>query len=153
MDMRLNDRAEIVDLLARYCEKLDEYDIDGVGEVFTDDYIFDSGVGNGGPKQGKSVIIPAQKIRMGRWRRSHHQLGQTRLEFDGPDAAHGITYVIAWHQNWEGLTGVGRLRYVDDFVRRDGVWLISKREIVELGTEGFPENTWNPLDRRVPEGR
>jgi len=152
MDMRLNDRAEIVELLTRYCEKLDEYDFVGLAEVFTDDYVFDSGVGNGGPKQGKDVIIAAQMVRMGRWRRSHHQLGQTRLEFLGPNNAHGISYVIAWHQNWEGLSGIGRLRYVDDFVRQGDQWLISRREIVELGTEGFPESTWNPLDRRIPEG-
>lgn len=153
MDMRLEDRAEITDLLVKYCEKLDEYDIDAVGEVFTDDYVFDSGVGNGGPKQGKDVIIPAQKQRMGRWRRTHHQLGQSRIEFDGPDKAHGVTYVIAWHENWEGGVCTGRLRYVDEFVRQDGRWLISRREIVELGTEGVPERTWNPLDRKKPEGR
>jgi len=150
--MRLDDRAEIIELLTRYCEYLDEYDIDAVATVFTEDYVFDPGPGNGGPLQGRDIIVAGQKERMGRWRRSHHQIGQTRIEFTGDDTAHGVTYVIAWHQSWGNVSCIGRLRYVDDFVRAGGSWLISKRVLIELGVEGFPEGTWNPLDRKVPAG-
>ncbi len=153
MDMRLSDRAEIMQLLARYCEALDEYDIDGVAEVFTVDYVFDPGPGNGGPRRGRDEIVAAQKIRMARWRRTSHQLGQTRIDFLGDDAARGVTYVTAWHQSWENVTGTARLRYVDEFIRRAGAWRIRRRELVELGVDGFPEGTWNPLARRTPDGR
>src|SRR5829696_3568393 len=33
----LEDRAEIADVLAAFCERVDEYDIPGLGEVFTED--------------------------------------------------------------------------------------------------------------------
>ncbi|MBG6238445.1 uncharacterized protein (TIGR02246 family) [Mycetocola sp. CAN_C7] len=150
---RLGDRVQIADLLAVYCEKLDDYDIDSVAEAFTEDCVFDPGPGNGGPRTGRDAIFPAQKVRMGIYRRTQHHLGQSRIRFDGEDAANGLTSVIAWHQRWDGSVGTARLRYDDRFVRRSGLWLIAERRLIELGVEGFAEGTWNPSGRNVPHGR
>lgn len=150
---RLDERVQIADLLATYCEKLDDYDIDGVSELFAEDCVFDPGPGNGGPRTGRDEIFPAQKVRMGTFRRTQHHLGQSRVRFDGADTAYGLTSVIAWHQRWDHSVGIARLRYEDRFVRTDGGWLIAERRLIELGVEGFPEGTWNSSGRRIPEGR
>ena len=41
--MRFEDRATIADLMALYCERVDEYDIDAVAELFTPDCVTDYG--------------------------------------------------------------------------------------------------------------
>ena len=43
--MRFEDRATIADLMALYCERVDEYDIDAVAELFTPDCVTDYGPG------------------------------------------------------------------------------------------------------------
>ena len=44
----LMDRQRIAEVIARYCERLDEYDIDGVVTTFTEDVVTDYGAGRGG---------------------------------------------------------------------------------------------------------
>ena len=72
--------------------------------------------------------------------RTHHQLGNTLIEFDGDDAARVETYFTAYHlmrPKGDPLAGpmaydsemdylVGG-RYVDRFERRDGEWKIVQR--------------------------
>lgn len=149
-EARLEDRAEIGQLLARYCRHLDDYDIDAVAQMFIEDYVFDSGPKNGGPRAGRASIVEGQKGRMARWRRTHHQLGQIEIEFHGPDSATGIAYVTAWHQSWNDEVKIALLRYHDTFVHTDGQWLIAERRLVELGVEGFEEGTWNASPRQTP---
>lgn len=50
-----------------------------------------------------------------RFRRTRHQLGQTRVVFDSadPDRATALTYVTASHEEWEGRQWRAQPRYID----------------------------------------
>lgn len=144
-----HDRFEIADLLARYCEHLDEYDIDGVAETFTEDVVTDYGPGRGGPVAGRRAV--ADRIARGQaaFRRTHHQLGQSRLELEG-DEARGVTYVTAWHERFDGTRDTLYLRYVDRFRRTADGWRIAERIVLVDGAVGFEGVAWVWAPRRAP---
>ncbi|MBT9476174.1 nuclear transport factor 2 family protein [Polaromonas sp.] len=150
---QLIDRQLIGDLLARYCQRLDEYDIEAIGAVFSDDAVMDQGPGRGGPVVGRQTILDGMKIRQALFRRTHHQLGQCVVDLHG-DTASALTYVIAWHQTWAGEVQTARLRYLDQLVRgATGDWRIAHRQSQSLGVEGFGEAQWNWVDRQRPGGQ
>ena len=146
---RLSDRQEIADLLARFCERVDEYDIDAVVELFTDDCTVDYGPGRGGEQHGREALRDRLRRGQGQFRRTHHHLGQVRVELAG-DEASAVTYVTAWHELWEGGRETARLQYRDRFRRVAGGWLISERRTLALGIEGFEGVPWNWLPRATP---
>lgn len=149
----LLDRQAIADVLATCANRLDEYDIDGVGAMFTDNGVMDQGPARGGPIRGRGHIIEGMKHRQARFRRTHHQLGQSMVEILS-DTATVVTYVTAWHQTWDGEIQTARLRYRDRLARTmDGHWRIAERTSEAMGVEGFEETMWNWVSRIHPEGR
>lgn len=145
----LVDRQCIVDLLAQYCERLDEYDIAGVGLLFLEDGVMDQGPGRGGPIRGRQAIVTGMLERQAKFRRTCHQLGQSVLDI-GENEAAGVTYVNAWHQTWDGEVQTVRLRYRDRLVRiPGGEWRIAERVSQAMGVEGFGEAQWNWVPRRA----
>lgn len=148
----LADHAAIRDLLAAYCEHLDAYEIEAVGALFTELGVMDQGPGRGGPIAGRQAIVAGMLERQAVFRRTHHQLGQSRITCTG-DTAQSVTYVTAWHQRWDGSVVVARLRYEDELVRQNGGWRIQQRVSRALGVEGFQEAQWNWLERLPPAGQ
>lgn len=147
----LIDRHQICDLLARYCQYLDEYDIDSIGNVFIDNAIMDQGPGRGGPIQGRLSILAGMKDRQALFKRTCHQLGQSLIEIDG-HTAKSLTYVTAWHQTWAGDMQTARLRYHDQLVRvAPGQWRIAYRKSQAMGVDGFGEAQWNWVHRLQPD--
>jgi len=137
---RLVDRAEIADVVARFCHAVDRNRWDLMPSVFHED--------------GRTVFIDTEKtwqemvagarVSMGALVRTQHQIGNMLFSFDG-DTAVVETYVTAYHrvpptapvdafwdgreQDYEGIAGG---RYLDRFERRDGRWLmVEHRTFVE----------------------
>lgn len=103
---------------------------------------------------------------------SFHSLGQTFIEFAGPDDAMAETYYLAWQSVTPGANVMGvdprddtsadeyemlsAGRYVDHVTRKDGAWRIQKRVtvvdssmVVPMPASGpirFPIN-WEPSRR------
>jgi uncharacterized protein (TIGR02246 family) len=146
----LLDRERIRDLLARYCERLDEYDIDGVAACFTEDAVTDYGAGRGGEIRGREAI--ATRIRQGQapFRRTHHQLGQIRIRLTG-DHAETTSYQMTWHELESGKTDLVCLRYLDRLERREEEWLIAYRRVEVTLVDGFEGVEWTWVDRRRPD--
>src|ERR1700761_1803031 len=133
----LIDRQMIADLFATYAKCLDDYDVDGLGQCFLEDGIMDQGPGRGGPVTGREKIVAGVKERHSEYRRTCHHLGQSLLAIDG-DSATGTTYVIAWHQTWEGEIRTVYLRYQDKLSRIEtGEWKIARRASQAMAVEGF----------------
>lgn len=149
----LADRAAIADLMARYCERVDEYDMDGVAALFTEDCVTDYGPGRGGEVVGRAAVRDRIATGQAQFRRTHHQLGQSRVELDGADADRAIatTYVTSTHEEWDGTLWRAHLRYVDDLARGDGAWLLAARRVHAAVVEGKPSIRWNWVTRRPPE--
>lgn len=143
----LIERQHITDLLARYCECLDEYDIDGVAACFANDAVADYGAGRGGTLHGRDAI--RQRIADGQagFVRTHHQLGQIRIRLDG-DRAEAISYQMTWHQLASGKIDVVCLRYLDRLDKVDGDWLIGQRRVEVTLVDGFEGTQWSWVERR-----
>ncbi len=137
--------------VATFCLRVDEYDMPGLADVFTVDCRVDYGPGRGGPLAGRAAVVARIARGQAEFRRTHHQLGQSVVDLDG-DLAHAITYVTAWHEDWEGGVSEVRLRYLDDLRRDDdGRWRILRRDVVASGIVGFPGVEWNYVPRQRPE--
>jgi ketosteroid isomerase-like protein len=145
----LADRQEIADLLARYCARIDEYDIDGLIEVFTADCLTDYGPGRGGPTHGREALRKRLLASQGRFRRTHHQLGQIVIELDG-DNADSVAYATASHELWDGTRQVSRLQYRDHLVRLTEGWRIAERSPLSMLIDGKDDLQRNWLARRLP---
>ena len=147
----LLDRQAIADLLSRYCQTLDEYDLDGMAATFAEDAVTDYGAGRGGRVEGRAAIRARIAAGQAEFRRTAHVLGQSLVEIEGHHAE-GITYVTAWHEWPDGRQDSLRLRYVDVFRREEGRrWLIVERRVEAMGVEGFEGTEWNWVTRLAPE--
>lgn len=147
-------RAEIVDVIATFCERIDTYDWQGAADVFTEDCRVDYGAGRGGPVRGRVACAERFRAGQGEFRLTHHQLGQSRIKVDvDGEHASATTYITAWHEDWDGERSVVRLRYLDTFARVGGSWEISARDVHAAGIEGFEGVEWNWVPRALPAER
>jgi hypothetical protein len=129
----LSARAEIHDVLLRYCRGLDRVDMDLVRGAFHEDASID--FPESLHKGGRDGFVDFLSKEMRRFVRTMHLLGNSLIEFDGPDVAHVETYLTADHQgseehHWKNQTVKLWARYLDRFERRDGVWLIARRRML-----------------------
>ncbi len=150
---RLVARNEIAEVLAKFCERVDEYDIDAVAELFTEQCVVDYGPGRGGRVVGRDAVGARIANGQSEFRRTHHQLGEQTMEFSSDTACQVSTYVTAWHETWDGDHPVVRLRYLDQLVRTDNGWQINERRAVAQGIEGFAGLEWVWVERQLPPGR
>jgi ketosteroid isomerase-like protein len=124
---RLEDRAEIRELVARYGFVVDDRDIDGLGELFTPDGCFRSrdGVIDA---HGREAVIETFHGRYAALGLSLHVTHDHVVSFDedDPDRAGGLLSSHAEvHRN--GRTMVAALRYEDRYRRHEGRWRFADR--------------------------
>jgi hypothetical protein len=126
----LADRAEIQDLLARYCRGIDRCDLDLVRSAYHPD-----ATERHGPYQGNSHEIMAEIVPMleATYAAAQHHLTNMLIEIDG-DHARGETYFLAF-QRQDHADGSSTFeqyggRYLDRFERRDGRWGITERLVL-----------------------
>ena len=116
---RLEDRAELRELVNRYCLLIDDSDWDALPALFAAEAEM---AGQVGPDKVVGIL---RSIRSGYGRTIHTALAQV-LEFADDDHASGIVpsrgeLAIA------GQTVLCAMRYLDDYVRVDGRWLFARR--------------------------
>lgn len=126
---RLEARAEISDLIARYCFTVDERDIDGIGQCFTRDGSFRSldGLMNA---TGRDAVIAQFHGRFSVLGPSNHFTHDHTLEFDDldPRRAGGVVNSHAEVvRNGEPM--LASLRYHDEYRVEDGHWRFHSRTL------------------------
>ncbi|GJF04200.1 nuclear transport factor 2 family protein [Pseudonocardia sp. D17] len=128
----LVDRAEIHDVLMRYCRGVDRADVELIRSVYHLDSVDDHGYWTGpGPDFAEFIVgrLTANALR------TTHAVANELIELDG-DTARVETYVFAylWRATGDGGSAealdVFAGRYVDLFARRDGQWRIASRTVV-----------------------
>lgn len=135
------DRAEIDDLLARYCFALDRREWEDLGEVFAADAV----ITYSGPRvsAGLGPIVEFFRTTASAVAVTQHLLATSRVWATGPDAAEGLTHVTAHHVGYDvplpapstyTVTGT----YQDVFVRTAVGWRIWRRTLTLLTTAGDP---------------
>ena len=124
---RLEDRAEIGELVARYCLVMDDRDMSAMPEIFTPDVVVRSSDG-----VMHSVGLPAV---MEMFRGRFSVLGPSnhfthdrivRFDDDDSDAASGIVLAHA-EMNRKGQPMLAAIRYADRYRRAGGRWRIAER--------------------------
>jgi uncharacterized protein (TIGR02246 family) len=126
---RLEDRAGIGELVARYCFAIDDRDVAAIADCFTADGCFRSldGVLDA---RGREAVVEQFHGRFAALGATYHYTHDRVLEFDprDPDAARGI---VAAHaevvRNGEPMWVA--LRYADRYRREDGRWRFAEREL------------------------
>jgi SnoaL-like domain len=123
----LLDRAAICDVLLRYARAVDRRDLQAVAACFVPGAAYDGALGTGTIE----TALAALPERLARYTGTMHSIHNQYVEIAG-DRATSETYAVAYHRVEGGGTPalrVAGLRYLDEFVRRDGVWLISRRVV------------------------
>lgn len=132
-------RAEIADVMARYCHATDRRRWWLMDSVFHEDATARVSVVPGGDwrdfvRQAMALLDPIGP--------THHQIGNMTIALDG-DVAHVETYLTAFHRvpadappggpfggTGEAYDAVFGARYIDRFERRGGVWRIADHRSV-----------------------
>ena len=147
---QLQDRAEIMELMAAYCRHADRHDADSMSKTFTED-----GVGEYVPRDG--VIFRGQKelrdffagffemVTTG-----SHFITNAQLLFDAPDTVTGHFYMMSI-QKFKGPAVTADCfrfgRYENLFVRTPEGWRISKLRLLvsqEIGGDRIGEQFDRP---------
>ena len=124
---RLVWRAEIEEVLARYCIGVDRADEAVLASCYHPDATDDHGTFNGlAVEFAHWAVAGASKV----WQASHHTVHNVVIDWlDGGDTATVDSYVLAFNLRSVGdLVEVFAGRYADRFERRDGAWLIAHRQ-------------------------
>lgn len=132
----LSDRAEILELCARYGRALDERNWDLMRTVFAEDGSADFALGK--PFNGIDEIIRGCRSQMDSLDQTQHFFGNYELELDG-DRASGRCRLIgsAFLRSAIGAPSVClRGEYVDEYIRTGDGWRIARRDLTIAWGEG-----------------
>lgn len=147
------DHVAIQRLTYRYAIALDNLDVDGLAACFAPD-----GVLRGGGVDLRGESIAGDLVGLHRRRRASrgidHSMHQVTSQFhelgdDGSTAA-GTTYCVAtqfWGVNDQRTKVDLYIKYRDEFVRRDGRWYFSLRELNALFFTEVPVLDWTLLPK------
>lgn len=143
---KVADRQAIQDTMHRWCRSVDRLDFDGIRSVFHPDAVDRHGPFNGSVNE----LIEWIRKRHATIPFSMHQISNILIEFAGPDSALVETYVrtvqyypASAKASLQELTGSATgsdgcgadlftcSRYIDRFERRDGLWKIALRTLVQ----------------------
>lgn len=129
--LSVEDRVDLIDLVARYAECVDSGDAEGYAALFTPDAVVEHSAGS---VQGRDeiqawVAALASEDRVGKNSRLKHIMGLPVVRGDG-DRATIRTYVtIPRHMDSGEIVIRLAGTYWDDCVKQDGQWLFAKRVI------------------------
>ena len=147
----LLDRQAIADVVHAYCFHFDLNEPDKVAALFTTDATVDYGPEAtlivGSEAIGRTIAVGLEHTFLA----TSHHVSNLQLTFDGPDDAHGVAYLYAWHRYLDGSPD-GELwaRYHHRFVRTTAGWRIAELVLRAAGMSNFHRATMHPIGRRSP---
>lgn len=147
----LEDRAELRELIARYCIAVDDRDIDALTALFTPDACFRSvdGVMNA---LGREAVIEQFRGRFAALKATNHIAHDQILELGSDtDEAAGLVSSHA-EVSRNGRTLVAALRYRDRYRRHGGRWRFAERALsflYYLPVEEYAEGLGSRLRMRA----
>jgi len=148
---RIEDRAELRELVARYCLAIDDRDIEGIADIFTTDARFRSqdGVMDA---NGRDAVLEQFRGRFAALKATNHIAHDQILTFgDDPDSVTGL--VTSHAEVWRnGQAMITALRYRDTYRRESGRWRFADRLLSFLyymPVEEYVEGLGSPLRMRA----
>jgi len=146
---RLEDRAELGELVAVYGRLLDDRDVDGVVALYTEDAVFDS---TDGPMTGRAAVMDYYRGQLDRYGMTYHYPHSHTIEFTGPDDATGVVSAHGELALPPPRLGVAR-RYLDGYRRGGGRGRFVPRRALQLSAAPraeLPDVLAGTLRRRWP---
>lgn len=125
---RVEDRIELSDLVAIYGRVVDDRDVEGLRQLYTEDAVFDTVMGR---IEGRDEVVDYYLERFRIFGPSFHIPHSQTVEFQGDDEATGIVTAHAELGREDGTFWVA-LRYLDHYVREDGRWRFRERKVQQL---------------------
>ena len=125
---RLEARAEIAELLARYAFLIDDHEFDALGELFTPDARFGS---PGSTHTGRAAIVANYRAVGDLYPITLHEARGFVLDFTDDDYARGQVTGFS-EQASARHTVITSFRYDDEYVRLDGRWRFASRQVRTL---------------------
>jgi ketosteroid isomerase-like protein len=122
----ISDRLEILDLIGRYAQSIDDADVDGIMACFTENAEFAL---HGGAEIMRGSELRDFFARILGWAsggKTMHLMGQTTLELQA-GVASGRTTAVSFLNRSPAIRSVRGLRYRDTFVKVEAGWRIAKR--------------------------
>ena len=142
---QLQDRQEIMAMMAAYARCADLNQPERQAEVFTHDcrvkYHPDDWI------VGRSAVTEALRTALTRYSKTSHHVSNIEIDFDGPDSASSQSTVIAWHRRNDGSEWTLYGRYVDRWTRTELGWRLVERELRAAGAVGRDDSQLPPLGR------
>lgn len=128
---QLEDRAALKLLVDRFAVLADRKDVDAQVQLFTDDAVLISYVGDQvvSSLQGREAIGQAFGTFLAQFTTVYHLNGQHTVELHG-DRATGTHYglaVLLGKEEGRDVRYTHGVVYTDEYLRRDGQWLIAHR--------------------------
>lgn len=150
---RLEDRAEIQDLVATYFRATDDDDLAVLGQCFTQHARFiATGFAGGENREGILAFLTGARATMGQ---TVHTPNYVHITFNDDNCASGT--VMAHLEIGTAKTTVyAAVRYIDSYQREQGSWRIAQREMraVHLGSWADVEQSLvSPLNVCWPGGK
>jgi 3-phenylpropionate/cinnamic acid dioxygenase small subunit len=136
---QLEDRLDITDVLARYCDALDQRQWDLLTTVFAPDASAD--YGSVGTPTGVEAITSAIRSTIGDLDATQHLIGNVQVHVQG-DTATAQCYLISQHVRTGQPGGEEYLlggRYVDELARTPDGWRITSRRLHRMWASGNRE--------------
>jgi ketosteroid isomerase-like protein len=125
---RLEDRAELSDLIHRYAIAVDDRDFFTLEAVYAEDATF---VGRTATPVGREAVLEYLRITQAQNGVTVHCPTSQVVTFTGPDHAKGVV-VSSAQLDIEGDMTYLVFRYYDDYVRSDGRWQFARRELRDV---------------------
>jgi hypothetical protein len=144
---QLADRLGIRELADAYAHCADRRDADGQMALFTEDCDFQVYMDAGSPTpterhRGRAALAPVFD-ELNAYEATMHFNGQSTTILNGEHAA-GVVYCVAHHVKVEASERtlmVAAIRYLDAYVKQDGIWYFRQRKLMVDWTEVRPLTT------------
>lgn len=153
---RLVARADIQDLLWRYCRGIDRCDAELVRSVYHPGATDNHGIFDGDADEFADMVVP---MLAKAYRCTQHQLSNMLIEVgieDNPDRARAETYFTAYHREHDAPDDGGEPRmvvfggrYLDELERRDGRWGIVARVVAHDWSDAYSLRLYPDVDKFV----
>jgi len=147
---RLEDRAEIQDLAARYFLATDDDDWDVLADCFASNARFEaSGFEGGSGRDGIVAFLKTARAGMGQ---TVHTINYAHVRLTGERTATGVV-TAHLELGMGGTTVFAAVRYIDEYLREDGRWRIFARAMKAVHLGGWGEvasSLVTPLNVRWP---
>jgi hypothetical protein len=135
------DRLAIRELIDAYAHCADRRDASGQMALFTENTAFHVYMDSRSPEptyvlHGRSALAPVFAD-LNQYQATTHFNGQSTIHLDG-DGATGESYCIAHHVTVDDdkrTLMIASIRYLDTFVKQNGVWLFAERKLMVDWTE------------------